>query len=112
MPWRYFSIAADVAHRKKDGRAHYVGAVGIRSDGRLVTASNGPSENRLPACHAEARLMRKMDFYGTVYVSRKTSVGYRLSRPCPSCQRALRAKRIKRVYYTISDTEYGVLEWV
>lgn len=35
-----------------------------------------------------------------------------LARPCPICQEVIRQYGIKRAYYTISDTEYGVLNVV
>ena len=32
-----------------------------------------------------------------------------LSQPCPYCEAALRHKYVKRVYYTVSDEEYAVM---
>lgn len=114
-PWHYLRLAAEVAQFKQDTRSHRLGAVGVRSDGVMVaayngTAYNGKSSKPFPPMHAEARLTRKLDFYSTVYVARPMKAGLGLARPCPACQRALRRKRVARVYYTISDDEYGVLE--
>lgn len=109
-PWRYLKLAAEVANLKDDQRSFRLGAVGIRSDGVLVAAYNGPSFQKTAALHAEARLTRKMDYHGVVYVARTKAEGLGLARPCASCQRALRRKRVRRVYYTISSEEYGVLE--
>ncbi len=115
-PWRYLRLAAEVACLKDDARDHRLGAVGIRSDGVVVaafngTGYNGKSSKPFPPMHAEARLARKLDFYSTVYVARQMrKQGLGLARPCAACQRALRRKRVERVYYTISDDEYGVLE--
>jgi len=81
-----------------NGTAYYAGAVYKQKT------------KRMPSMHAEARLTRKLDFYSTVYVARTMKLGLGLARPCPDCQRALRRKRVTRVYYTISDNEYGVLE--
>ena len=64
-----------------------------------------------PAVHAEARLCRKLDYYGEVFVARRTSEGYRLAKPCPRCEARLRSRRVRRVYYTISNNEYGVLDY-
>lgn len=119
-PWRYFSVAREVALAKEDRRTHKLGAVGLRSDGVLVCASNGPAKttpqnvpqkSSMPGAHAEARLCRKLDYYGTVFVVRMQPGGYGLARPCPHCQRRLRKRRVKKVYYTISPSEYGVLEF-
>lgn len=114
-PWRYLRLAAEVACLKVDARTYRLGAVGLRSDGVMVVAYNGTAYQgktcrRFPAMHAEARLARKLDFYSTVYVTRVMQPGMGLARPCLNCQRALRRKRVERVYYTISDDEYGVLE--
>jgi tRNA(Arg) A34 adenosine deaminase TadA len=107
--WWYFKLAAEAAERKSDSRHHRVGAVGIRSDGAIVVSQNGPSTVKNPRCHAEYRLVRKMDYYGTVYVARKSSLGFLLARPCATCRAFLRSRRVRVVYYTISNSEYGVL---
>ena len=111
-PWKYFELAARTATLKDDIRTHKIGAAGLRSDGVLVLASNGPVRSRVPlaAGHAEARLCRKMDKYGTVFVVRVAPGGYSLARPCAICQRALKRRRVERVYYTINDREYGVMD--
>lgn len=109
-PWYFFDIAAKVANKQDDRRTHRIGAVGLRTDGVLVAAYNGTAEYKLPAVHAEARLCRKMDRYGTVFVARKTSSGFMLARPCPSCMAILRARKVKRAFYTISNREYGVID--
>lgn len=109
-PWRYLRLAAEVAALKEDSRAHRLGAVGLRSDGVMVAAHNSPARDKSPTVHAEARLTRKLDYYATVFVTRVRSDGFGLARPCPTCQRALRRRRVQRVYYTISSDEYGVME--
>ena len=111
-PWKYFELAARAATLKDDLRTHKIGAAGVRSDGVLVLASNGPVKTKrlIPGGHAEVRLCRKMDKHGTVYVVRVAPSGYGLARPCPTCQRALRSRRVTRVYYTITPNEYGVLD--
>lgn len=111
-PWKYFALAAEAAALKNDIRCHRLGAVGLRSDGTLVAAYNGPAKNKQPSAHAEARLCRKMDYYGTVFVVRRTPNGYGLARPCANCQTILKSRKVERVYYTVGPTEYGVLEFV
>lgn len=108
--WKLFSLAARAALLRDDERIHRLGAVGVRRDGVLVLAANGPARNKLPAAHAEARLTRKLDSGSEVYVTRATAHGYGLARPCGACQVRLRSKGVRRAYYTVSDTEYGVLE--
>jgi hypothetical protein len=103
-------IAAGVSLRKSDGRAFRLGAVGRRNDGALVASSNGPSPFPAPDAHAEARLTHKLNPGSTVWVSRVRRDGtLGMARPCPSCERRLRAAGVSRVVYTISDTEHGVI---
>lgn len=106
--------------RVHDHRAFCMAAIGIRGDGTLVSARNGSvqvSETigngwSFPACHAEARVCRKMDHGGTIYVVRVSRSGghLQLARPCYDCMMAMRARKVKKVYYSISDTEYGVID--
>lgn len=112
-PWKHFEVAVKVATLKDDQRVHRLGAIGIRSDGVLVGAPNAPAPDKTPAAHAEARLCRKLDKGAVVFVARKANADdatYRLARPCSSCQSIMRAKKVSRVYYTISDSEFGVMD--
>jgi deoxycytidylate deaminase len=112
-PYRYFELAAKAATKKKDTREHLLGAVGIRSDGALVSACNGSvrGAGKFGPSHAEVRLSRKLDVGSTVFVCRVAGFGnWLLSKPCPNCERTLRNRGIKRVYYTISNSEYGVMD--
>jgi tRNA(Arg) A34 adenosine deaminase TadA len=110
---KYFRLAKQVALKgdtREAVRQFRLGAVGIRSDGTIVTANNIPNRTREPAAHAEARLARKLDWDSVVYVVRIYSDGtLALARPCRNCQKALRLKGVRRVYYSISETEFGVL---
>lgn len=112
-------VAVPRSHSVVDHRAFYLGAVGVRGDGVLVSSQNGSvkmSETvgggwSYPQAHAEYRCARKMDFNGIVYVARVRPDGcLAIARPCRDCQIAMAAKRVLRCYYTISDTEYGVIE--
>jgi tRNA(Arg) A34 adenosine deaminase TadA len=92
----------------------YLAAIGVRRDGAIVRATNKAlrdgSSNPIPSTHAEARLCRKLDAGADVYVARVTRDGsWAMSRPCEGCQSALRARRVRRVYYTIGPGEYGVM---
>lgn len=94
-----------------DKRVHRIGAVAERSDGVIVHARNGSNKEVTPEAHAEARLLRKAGLGATVYVTRVCKGGrLGLAKPCPNCQALLKSARVTRVYYTIGDSEYGVME--
>lgn len=105
------SLAAGTALRKDDRRSFRLGAVGIRNDGTIVSSSNGPSPFPCPDVHAEARLCQKLTPGSTVWVARIRHDGsLALARPCPACERRLRAAGVGKVIYTISDHEHGVID--
>jgi hypothetical protein len=64
-----------------------------------------------PKCHAEFRVCRKLDKNSTVFVVRIALIDgkYKNGKPCITCQNAMRTRGVTRVYYSISETEYGVL---
>jgi len=118
-------LAAKYAALKHDDdRVFLLGAVGVRNDGRLVHAQNSSVLDtlkhvdwakkyvykRFPESHAEVRLTRKLGFGATVYVARVTrnDGGLAMARPCECCQHVLKAFRVKRVYYSINNFEWGV----
>ena len=97
-------IAKQAASTDKDLlRAYYLGAVGIRRDGAIVTARNGSSQCKLASAHAERRLARKLDKGSIVFVVRVMRDG-RLgnARPCPACMLALKSRGVRRVFYSVS----------
>lgn len=105
-----FKLAARVARRRRDQRTYLFGAVGIRSDGKVVTASNLPARTHEPAAHAEARLARKLDVGARVVVVRITRDGVlRPSMPCAKCRRLLFNKGVSQVYYHVDADLVGVL---
>lgn len=107
-----FSLACKMAERgdKAVRRQYRLGAVGIRSDGVIVTSNNVPCRQQQKSAHAEARLARKLNHDSVVFVARILRSGIRVNaRPCLNCQKILTRRGITRVYYTISDSEYGVL---
>jgi hypothetical protein len=107
----YFEICAQIAVKKPDERSFLLGSIGIRKDGALVKASNSSAETPNRLLHSEKKLSLKLDVGAIVYVARvRLDNGlYGLARPCFSCEKALRSKGVARVYYTISDREYGVI---
>jgi len=109
---RYFAIAKQVAGLEKSGyrRKYRLGAVGIRSDGVIVSASNlvTPAPNQ--RCHAEYRLSDKLTPKSVVFVVRiDRENNFTLAKPCVNCEGKMRNIGVSRVYYSISNKEYGVL---
>lgn len=118
----YLKLAAEKAKPTSDLdylKNFWLGCVGVRSDGVIVTSKNmGISSPDLhnfkpdPRTHAEGKVCRKMDKYGdgVLYVARiaKVGEGLAMARPCNYCQPLIKAYNIKRVYYTINNNQYGV----
>ena len=108
---KYLKLAGKIARLKRDDRRYFLGAIGIRSDGVLVCSYNGAPKEPCAEHHCEFRLTRKLDKGSVVYISRTLSDGTpALSKPCYTCELALRSAGVQRVYYTISIDNYGVLE--
>ncbi len=85
-------------------------ALGLRKDGALVKSVNSPSQHPDRKCHAEYKLCKKMDFGGEIYVARVLYQNnqFGMARPCPNCQKVIKSRGIKKVYYTIDKDSYGV----
>lgn len=117
MVWEFFERAKKVAVQRKDNRSFLIGAAAIRSDGVCVCSANGPvlmhgdDKHYFKWAHAEARVIRKVDKGATVFVVRvcKTTGGFKNARPCQTCINAMRTRMVKKVYYTISNNEFGVI---
>ena len=107
----YFQIAALTACKRVDERSFLLGALGIRKDGVLVKSVNASSYYPQRTGHAEARLCRKLTPHSVVYVARvRMSDGtFAMSRPCKDCQKILRSTGVSKVYYTISENEFGIM---
>lgn len=110
---KYLRIASHISVKGSDLRRYRVGAVGVRTDGTLVYAWNGAVEVPTPHMHAEARLVKKLDWGSTVYVARtrKDDGTLAMAKPCKDCERVLRRRGIKRVEYSINEHEFGVMEF-
>jgi tRNA(Arg) A34 adenosine deaminase TadA len=100
-----------------DPRNFWVGCVGVRDDGAIVSAKNGAvfstdvdNYQLLPDSHAEGRVLRKLGKGGIIYVARisKSAGGYAMARPCGMCQIRIKSFDVKKVYYSINDTHYGI----
>ena len=109
---RYFRLAAKVAANGDELRQYRLGAVGIRSDGVIVTSSNTRCRQPQRQAHAEARLSRKLNRHSVVFVVRiLQNGGFAMARPCLSCQKVLRGRGISRIYCSIRESEYGVIDF-
>jgi len=99
-------------------RNAFLGAVGIRKDGTIVSAKNGAVFSTetfgdywaIPSCHAEYRACRKLGKGGIMYVARitKKDGSLAMSRPCHICRTVLRAAHVKKVFYSINPNQYGI----
>jgi hypothetical protein len=108
----YFEIAGKFTQSKADGRSFLLGSVAIRGDGAMVRAMNAPSIEPNRMAHSEYRVSRMLDSGATVYVARIRLIdgSFGMAKPCRDCYKILKGKRVKRIYYTINDNEYGVIE--
>ena len=104
-------LAHNIAVKNKTHKHYNFGAIGIRTDGTLVCSTNLPVANYTPAAHAEARLLRKLNTNSEVFVVRVNHTARVLARPCSVCYAALKARGIKRCYYSIDDDSYGVIDF-
>jgi len=106
---RLLEIAARIAAGGDQKRNYRLASVIQRRDGALVSSNNALTKEPQPAAHAEARSLRKADTGCTLYVARVLRDGtWASAKPCPRCQALIRAKGVKRVYYTIAPKEWGV----
>lgn len=114
-------LAAEVAmpRGKNDPRHFWLGCIGIRRDGTMVTSQNAAVYSSSPTvyqpislAHAEGRVLRKLGKGGTVFVARVSKLNYTLAMamPCEMCQTKIRAANAERVYFTINDREFGL--WI
>lgn len=110
-----------------DRREFWLGCVGIRKDGAVVTAKNGPVNLALPddklttndlvrrnfflpESHAEGRVLRKLGHGGIIYVARigKQNRDYSNAAPCKMCSIRIKSFGVEKVYYTINNFSYGI----
>lgn len=109
--FNYFEMAGQAAQSKSDKRSFLLGSIAIRNDGTIVKSLNSATEMPNRQAHAEKRICSKLDYNATVFVAR-VCIGtgkFGLSKPCFSCMKALLSKKVKKIYYTINENEYGVI---
>lgn len=107
---KHIILAKQVAVKGSRIRRHRIGALGVRADGAIVKSPNICNRLPEPQAHAEARVCKKMDWGGIVYVVRVLRSGsLALARPCANCVATMRNSGVRRCYYSINDNEIGVL---
>ena len=96
--WNYFEIAAEIAFSKDFDRHFFLGAVGVRNDGAIVSSLNGMCEEPNRLVHAEYKLSRKLDVGSVVFVARvaKKDKTFAMAKPCFSCEKVMRSKGVKK----------------
>ena len=110
--------------RHNDMRTFWLGAVAVRRDGAIVKSPNGPVNNleryrtskhykKCIAAHAEARVLRKAGRGAVIFVARvqRESGRFTIAKPCDNCQTMLRSYGVKKVYYTVDNDSYDVMEF-
>jgi len=108
--WNRFAECRIEAIKRDDRRHHRLGAVAERADGTLVKACNGPTRLPKREMHAEYRVTKKIDYDAIIYVARVLNNGkYGMAMPCVNCIKAMTSKRVKKVYFTIDNRNYGVI---
>ena len=112
--FHYFKIAGQIATKREDKRQFYLAALGIRSsDNVIVKSYNGTAKDPTPNIHAEARCVKKLTPNSVMYVARIMigSGAFGCARPCCDCLSAIKNMGLRKVYYTIGNSRYGVIDF-
>jgi tRNA(Arg) A34 adenosine deaminase TadA len=98
-------VAGAFAKAGSSKRHYWIAAIGIRKDGAIVMSRNETTRVPNPDGHAEKRLTKKLGmdapFVLVVRINRDGSM--QLAKPCVRCEGALRAHRVKSIFYTTAD---------
>ena len=105
-------------NQEYDPRNFWLGAVGVREDGTIVSGRNGAVEHSTsvesyqltPSSHAEGRVLRKLGKNGVIYVARilRKDRSIAMAMPCSMCSIRIKGFGVKKVYYTINPNQYGL----
>ena len=115
----YLREASQIAKKSKDNLRNYIlGCIGIREDGAIVSSINGAARfsksvddfYKLPNSHAEGRVLRKLGRNGIMFVARvhKKDGTLAMALPCSMCQTRIKAFKVKKVYFTCNEEQYGI----
>ena len=93
----------------EDEKDYLLGCIAVRRDGAIVCSRNLRTEQPNPMVHAEYRVLRKAGWGATLWVARVTRDNkWAMAKPCKKCQAIIKSKGVQKVYYTISENEFGV----
>lgn len=110
-------VAKPTAYRELDPRNFWLGCVGHRKDGAIVTAKNGAvmssdwkRKHLIPDAHAEVRAIKKSGKGAILYVARLSKINdhFVMARPCTVCRSFAKSYKIEKIYYTINNYQYGI----
>lgn len=92
---------------------HIIGCLIETKECSIFTSNKTISEFRNTTFHAEARAISstnsKIARNSVIFVARITKYGkFRLALPCKACRKRIEEVSIKKAYFTVSDTEYGI----
>ena len=92
---------------------HIIGCLIETKEFSVFTSNKTISEFRNTTFHAEARAISsttsKIARNSVIFVARITKHGtFRLALPCKACRKRIEEACIKKAYFTVSDTEYGI----
>jgi tRNA(Arg) A34 adenosine deaminase TadA len=119
-----FQMALEYATRRQDERLFLLGTVAIRgSDQKIVKSRNLPvmidqdvmsgynTRYPYPHKHSEANIIAKITPKTVIWNARgrKLDGRFAMARPCQTCETLLGYAGVEKVYYTISELEYGVM---
>jgi tRNA(Arg) A34 adenosine deaminase TadA len=112
---RMLNLAASVAaegQSRHDNRSFFLGAVGMRRDGVIVSARNIAATDVTPTAHAEARVVKKLTCDSIVWVARvgRGAGNWALARPCNKCMLRMLTAGVRKVVYTIAPNEWGIIQ--
>lgn len=109
--FNYFDIAGKLTMAKKDERSFLLASIAVRKDGAIVSATNAASKFPNRQLHSEYKVSKKCDVGSIVYVCRVRLLDgtFGMARPCRSCMKCLISRGVKKVYYTIDQNEFGVI---
>lgn len=107
---KYLELAARIAAGANWNEKHFLlGAVAVRQDGAIITATNLRTVDRHHPAHAEHRILRRCGMDATLYVARVDRLGkWAIAKPCPKCQAYIKNRNVKKVIYTVSHNTYAV----
>jgi cytidine deaminase len=107
-----------IPSHNNDKRAFWLGCIGIREDNAIVCAKNGAVEfhgeienyQLVPSAHAEGRVLRKLGKNGIIFVARisKKDHSWAMARPCRMCRVRIKSFKVRKVFYTIDPSHYGI----